>query len=218
MLEKDPLRLQRMSNIEANQITREALRATLMALMEEKDFQSITISELVAAAGVSRQAFYRNYKSKEAIVLEVEQSLLTTFRDSLHDPKYLNSLPLWFHDFFQFLAENEKTLSALFRSGQEDVLFEQLSSMMGNVVTEGTGTGAGDRHYRQLGVFGAFRYIAADWLQSGMPESPEDMARVCADFFQPFIGTDALPLGGSRRPEGTDEGIRHYPAFPRNGR
>ena len=56
------------SNQEANQITRESIETALLHLMEKKDLPQISISELVKKAGVSRNAFYRNYKSKEEIL------------------------------------------------------------------------------------------------------------------------------------------------------
>lgn len=56
------------SNKEANQITRESLETALLFLLKGKDMKQISISELVKKAGVSRNAFYRNYKSKEEIL------------------------------------------------------------------------------------------------------------------------------------------------------
>ena len=77
---KDILRL---SNEEANRITRECLRIALMKLMSEKDFSKITITELTSLAGVSRTAFYRNYNSKEEIIEETVNSVLTKMTASL---------------------------------------------------------------------------------------------------------------------------------------
>lgn len=54
-------------NKEHRRLTREALETALLALLESKELASISISELVKRAGVSRNAYYRNYKSKEAI-------------------------------------------------------------------------------------------------------------------------------------------------------
>lgn len=56
------------SNKEANQLTRESIETALLFLLEGKEIQQISISELVKKAGVSRNAFYRNYKSKEEIL------------------------------------------------------------------------------------------------------------------------------------------------------
>lgn len=56
------------SNKEANQLTKESIETALLFLLEKKDLKQISISELVRKAGVSRNAFYRNYKSKEDIL------------------------------------------------------------------------------------------------------------------------------------------------------
>ena len=64
-------------NHEARQVARESMEIALMKLLENKPLRDITISELVTKAGVSRNAFYRNYGSKEAIL---EQLLTTVIR------------------------------------------------------------------------------------------------------------------------------------------
>ncbi|MGT2800801.1 TetR family transcriptional regulator [Streptococcus sp. zg-86] len=56
------------SNTEINQLTRESIETALLFLLEKKELKHISISELVKKAGVSRNAFYRNYKSKEEIL------------------------------------------------------------------------------------------------------------------------------------------------------
>lgn len=66
------------SNLEARLLTRESLETALLLLLEQKKMEQITISELVTKAGVSRNAFYRHYKSKEEIF---EQLLSRTLRN-----------------------------------------------------------------------------------------------------------------------------------------
>ncbi len=56
------------SNKEANQLTKESIETALLFLLEKKELKQISVSELVRKAGVSRNAFYRNYKSKEEIL------------------------------------------------------------------------------------------------------------------------------------------------------
>ena len=54
-----------LSNNEANRITRESICTALLELLKTKEFKEISVSELVRRAGVSRQSFYRNYKTKK---------------------------------------------------------------------------------------------------------------------------------------------------------
>lgn len=59
------------ANQEAKLLTKEALETALLLLLEQKNMEQITVSELVAKAGVSRNAFYRHYNSKEAIFTQL---------------------------------------------------------------------------------------------------------------------------------------------------
>lgn len=69
------------SNLESKRLTRESLEIALLQLLEQKEMAQITISELVNRAGVSRNAFYRHYKSKEEIF---DRLLSRTLRTILH--------------------------------------------------------------------------------------------------------------------------------------
>ncbi len=66
----------RMSNKESNQITRNCIETALILLMDEKEYEEITISELTRKAGVSRTAYYRNYESKDDILNTLLSSLI----------------------------------------------------------------------------------------------------------------------------------------------
>ena len=48
--------------------SRAALRATLMALLEEKPFEQVTIREITAKAKIGYATFFRQYPSKEALL------------------------------------------------------------------------------------------------------------------------------------------------------
>lgn len=49
--------------------SQEQLSAALLALMREKDFSSISVSELCKRSGVSRQTYYSLFREKENIIL-----------------------------------------------------------------------------------------------------------------------------------------------------
>ena len=51
-----------------NLLARERIVAALTELMSQKDYASITITEITQKADVSRMTYYRNYSSKEDIL------------------------------------------------------------------------------------------------------------------------------------------------------
>ncbi len=92
------------SNKESNQLTRESIETALLFLLEKKELAQISISELVQKAGVSRNAFYRNYKSKEEILemaYERTSHALMAKWKSLQAKVQKNGVPQTFSDFLQ---------------------------------------------------------------------------------------------------------------------
>ena len=58
------------NNEESRRLTREALFEALYLLIEEKEYKQIKVTELCEKAGVSRQAFYRNFSSIDEVLEE----------------------------------------------------------------------------------------------------------------------------------------------------
>ncbi|HEL1586846.1 TPA: TetR/AcrR family transcriptional regulator [Streptococcus suis] len=105
------------ANQEMNQLTRESIETALLFLMEKKDLKQISISELVKKAGVSRNAFYRNYKSKEEILEVYYERTSSNLKKKWHDLQekvQKDGVKQSFADFVQeqkHKAEQSKTLS-----------------------------------------------------------------------------------------------------------
>ena len=176
MDKKDNVRY--MSNTESNKVTREAIDFAMLDLLEKQDFDRITIMSIVKRAGVSRQSFYRNYTSKEDIIIEIEEKLLQTFSESLNDKKYENNLSLWFNDFFIFIRQNKKYISILVKANLADVLFSKAPF----IVEDWMGKRTNALHYYIVGSLSALKSVAIDWFEHGMQESPEEMSDICMKF------------------------------------
>ena len=73
-----------------NKTVRESLALALIRLLKKKDFSSITVSEIVKLAGVSRSSFYRNFESKEQLLLSY---LYDLYKDFFGSDEFLASMP-----------------------------------------------------------------------------------------------------------------------------
>ncbi len=172
------LSLQHMSNNEANQITREALQTALLYLMNTKKMEDISISELVRKAGVSRQAFYRNYTSKEDIIIEIEANILTSFTESINNPKYENNPRLWFLDLFRFIKENPDLVKILKNANLTNVLFSKTPYQIEDFID----IDSEKQHYYLIGNLSAITAISMEWFSTGMKEDCEYMADLCMKY------------------------------------
>ena len=64
---------------ESNLRVRGNITKTLFTLMQKKSLSEITITELVEGAGVARASFYRNYCSKEDVLVKLIRDVLDDF-------------------------------------------------------------------------------------------------------------------------------------------
>lgn len=63
--------------------SRQWLTAALWALMQEKPFARITISEIAERAQLSRRTFYRNFSSKEELLAEHLHALMEEYVEAV---------------------------------------------------------------------------------------------------------------------------------------
>ena len=77
---------------EENLRVKENIINTLFCLMQKKSLSDITVTELVKGAGVARASFYRNYDSKEDVLVTLIRDVLEMFRNEVkEDPEGLYS-------------------------------------------------------------------------------------------------------------------------------
>lgn len=177
----------RMSNKESNRITRECLQTALIALMGQKPFDKITVSEIVRRSGVSRTAFYRNYSTKEDILNEACNAFLDSIASSFSDSRFHNDRRGWYRDFFQDICDHADMFRLLLQAHMMNTpVFSSLS------VSEKLNPAAGRADfYEFLAWEGALSSVAIHWFQTGMKES--------VDFMADFCVKNLLPLDSSAK-------------------
>lgn len=65
------------------QAVRSYLSEVALRLLTDRDFDSVTVDEIAAAAGVSRRSFFRYFASKEDVVLQFLDQMAERLRDAV---------------------------------------------------------------------------------------------------------------------------------------
>ncbi len=163
----------RLSNSESNRITRECIQTALAILLESKDLEHITISELVKKAGVSRTAFYRNYNTKQDIIDEIVELTSFYLSELVYEATLSNdSYPL-FLTLFDYIRNNEAVFMMLLKNS----FYEKIAQLF----EEDYPLTKSEARYIWIGYYGMLRDIQLSWCNHGMKESNEEMARICSN-------------------------------------
>src|SRR5947209_18900634 len=95
--------------------TKILLREALIALIEERGFDALTIGEMTSRARVSRAAFYRNYRDKYDLVEQIFEEAMSALLGAVGDLGREHPAEVWV-TFFEHIAQFDRLYRALLGS------------------------------------------------------------------------------------------------------
>lgn len=165
----------RMSNKESNQITRNCIETALILLMDEKEYEEITISELTRKAGVSRTAYYRNYESKDDILNTLLSSLIADVIQAMTQFSYSSEQELYWKTLFEAIKSRPEALTILLKAGFGYTILTEITKQM----TAGIPEDNIQERFDMIFWSGAVFNVLINWLQNGMKQSVDEMVQIC---------------------------------------
>lgn len=160
---------------ETNILTKECIVTALLRLMEVKSYSSISITDITNLAGVSRMAYYRNYKSKDDILinhlLEQENRLIKELHGG--HAQTVRGMIYYIAEFFQ---ENVQVIKAAFDAG----LVHSITSLLAERIQSYfpvAGSRVDGKYAIQFyvsAIIGVFRM----WFDNGMVESADEISGI----------------------------------------
>ena len=166
--------------LEENMRVKKSITDALFRLLEKERFSDISISEIVANAGVARSSYYRNYSSKESIVETYLDDSFAKFREvSPYDISDYLSYDHILHTYTAFLREKRQIL-ILCKRGFTSYVLDACNEYNEDVAGYMPANSA-ERYYLYYGA-GAFFNSCIIWLKNGAVESPETMAKTLYKF------------------------------------
>ena len=162
--------------------TRNALGDALIALMQEKPFDTITVQDVLERAHVSRSTFYTHYSDKDDLLMSDAEEFFESLSMALsaHGDKSDRVFPV--QEFFAHLAEVQPFFKALVKSGRYQ---ENMDLARGHFargierrlaeLPRGKSIPPNDRAAIAFAHAGALLSLLTWWLDRGMRESPAEM-------------------------------------------
>ena len=176
-----------LNNAEANATTRKKIEAALIALMNEKDFADITITDITKEAGVSRLAYYRNYDSKEDILSGYLQNVTAEFYNAFRVYDAIRETRELWYAIFGKVKEHAEELHLLIRAGFSAKILQEyvkgINAPFGDIENNP------ELYYSNCYWVGALHCMTQEWLMRGMKEPIDQMVEIGVSMMNEGIAT-----------------------------
>ena len=161
-----------MKKINTNFVVRESIAKSLIELMKVKNFEDINIKELTTKAGVGRVSFYRNFDSKEDIIMQYFKEKIEEMNEKIEkDPN-----PDFAIYIFNLFYEDKNVILLMYKNN--------LSYLFERAIKENFGpkdTKSNSESYMLAFIQGAIYGMIEEWINRGMSETPKQMSEVLSD-------------------------------------
>ena len=171
------------------------MNKALLALLEKKDFEYITVSEICKAANVNRSTFYLHYETIGDLLDETTQYMLDGFTSyfSLDLKSITNNFAdceldelnfiteEYLYPYLSYIKENNRIfLTALShaKSFGFDSVFQRLFENIFNPILDRFNYPVGDRKYVMMFYLNGINSIVTEWLKDLCDKSIEEITTI----------------------------------------
>ena len=175
----------RVSNQEANAITRECIETALLRLMEKKAFAEISIQDIITVAGVSRSSYYRNYESKEDILTQYIRMINDSLSSVLKQYDAIRETKAAWLALLQAAVPFASKYRLLLQAG----FGEKLTLEFAGAMNESVDPSDHALYYSNCYWAGAISTVLSEWIRNGMDVPPVALAEVGANLMTSGIRT-----------------------------
>lgn len=166
-------------NIDQKNLTIDSIFDALLLILEKKDFNKISVSEVTRKAGVSRMAFYRNFMVLED-VLTCRLKAINQEYNELISGKTINNYEL-IKVYFQHIRKQKEFITILLNSGLSHLLLAELIEYiekLSELLVCDIECETSYREYNTKFIAGGFFNVINFWCSGEMRESDEQMAEL----------------------------------------
>ena len=145
----------------------------MMALIREKPYQQITVSELCRTAGISRQTFYSLFTSREKVVVFSLQSAYCTLPDVA--PAAEHGLRQMCRAYSAYMLENQALIRLLVNNDIDHLLYDSFFDSMNHCECFLRGKDPCLRRYAASFYAGGLSRVAREYAREDCAASAEQL-------------------------------------------
>jgi AcrR family transcriptional regulator len=159
----------------------------LFALLREKNYGDITISEVCTKAGLTRKTFYRDFDSLDDVV---DFAVYARISEYISNPNPA-SFEEYLYRFFAFCAQRKEVLALFEKQGIYHLFIKSVASYLTEssylkalAVTAGFNSDNRDYFWKSL-VHEECAFVEV-WIKRGFRETPEELVHLNVQLFSVF--------------------------------
>ena len=166
--------------------TKTAIYEALVELMQKKNLNSITVTELAAAANINRKTFYTYYSTVNDVLDEVINELISSLKDLMYamSEDYNMLSPQTLFAFLNTIMSDVDIVRALFTSDNGNMLFNKLQkalqeTLLKELIDNDIKMNIPPEQYPLISSFvaGGMIYVYYEWITNPNGTSLDEMAR-----------------------------------------
>ncbi len=171
--------------------TKILLREALIALIEERGFNTLTVGALTERAMVSRAAFYRSYQDKYDLVEQIFEEAMSTLFHAIGEFGREHPADVWIR-FFEQIAQYDRLYRALLGKKGSPWFVQKMRTRLAELIKEHGSLGGAhgpsmSEHAAHLAhpfsdtfvpdlVAAMLVEAITWWLEQGQPYTPKELA------------------------------------------
>lgn len=157
-------------------IKREALvdvyiTEALLILLRDKEYKDISITEICKKAGVTRMSFYRNFESKEDILLKKVRNVTDSFVKESDISYKSDTVSSYFVKLFTHMQQQKDLCAALNKAGLIYMVKDEFDRVFLNAYKNEYD------EYKSIFLAGGIYNVFLFWLINGCRDDPETLAQ-----------------------------------------
>lgn len=153
----------------------------LLALLDKKDFDYITVKEICDKAGVNRSTFYLHYENTSELLAESVEYLIRNLRSRYGDSDLINVkndsvdelllfTPEYSVPYLQFIKEHKKAFTAAI--SQPNIFgvnntFNKMYNLLFEPILEKFGVPQEERRYMVKFYISGIHAVITEWIKGG---------------------------------------------------
>ena len=149
-----------------------------LLLLKKKEYRDITITEICKKAGVTRMSFYRNFESKEDILLKKVQTVTDSFLKESAISYKNDTVSSYFVKLFTHMQQHIDLCTALNKAGFIHMIKDEFDRVFLNAYRHVYG------EYKSLFLAGGIYNVFLFWFINGCRDNPEVLAQRLDDILK----------------------------------